>query len=325
MLRFLSLLAVILTLLAIAFGAYIRASAAGLGCPDWPGCFGRALTLEELDSPSHLEGRARGDAAQNRIDSRIHRYSAATVGVAVLLLSALVWTLPRHRLRITLWTMASLSLLILQAMLGLWALEHRLLPLAVTGHLLFGFALLLSLYRLHLATGPADHPAPAGAGPRWLARLALLLLLGQLALGGWTSTHSAGLACPDFPGCLGQTWPDADYRDGFTLRRESAPNSPEAPPPLPARAAIHWSHRVVGLAAYLAITALAIVISAGSRSGKLRNAAILLSVLVLTETALGVAAIALRLPVPLLVAHTVVAGLLLVNLTYVSVRLAGTS
>jgi fused signal recognition particle receptor len=322
-LRLLALLAVILTLLTIALGTYIRAASVGQGCPDWPGCFGWPITLEDLGAPLGIAMGPSVDVAKIQTHVRTHRYLAGAVGVAILMLSALVWTLPRHRVPIIFWTIASLSLVILQALLGLWTLEHHLLPLAVTGHLLLGFALLLSLYRLYLDADQKGVPATVSTGPRWLARFALLVLFGQLALGGWTSNNAAGLACPDFPGCLGQNWPDVDYREGFTLWRKATQNAMQEPPPLAARAAIHWSHRLGGVVAYLIITALAIVISTSPRLGKLRKAAILMSVLVLAETALGVAAIVMRLPIAIVVAHAIVAGLLSITLAYTHFHLVG--
>lgn len=326
MVRTLTLIALILTLLTIALGAYVRSWDTEPGCSQWPGCFGRSLTRPD----GHLQPRFADDQpvdmAQVRLDIRTHRFFAGAVGVTILILAALVWTLPANRMQATFWVMTALCMVVMQTALGLWTLEHQLLPLSVTAHLLLGYAILVVVYLSHLSAGPSArgasmaHPGP---GVRWLARISLLLLVSQLLLGGWTSTHQAGLSCPDFPTCLGRLWPDVDYARGFGLSQGDWREGDNARLPESARAAIHWIHRVGGILLYFVVTVLALVITGGDRCASLRPAGIVMSLLVLGGTGTGIAAVMMRLPTLMVVAHTVLAGLLALNLIYVNLRLAG--
>ncbi|MGY6214466.1 COX15/CtaA family protein [Methylolobus aquaticus] len=326
MVRTLTLIALILTLLTIALGAYVRSWDTEPGCSQWPGCFGRSLTRPDGNLQPRFADDRPVDMAQVRLDIRTHRYFAGAVGVTVLILAALVWTLPENRMRATFWVMAALCMVVMQTALGLWTLEHQLLPLSVTAHLLLGYAILVVIFLSHLAASPDDggrRLVPAGMPIRWLARICLIILISQLMLGGWTSTHQAGLSCPDFPTCLGRAWPDADYARAFGLSQGDWLEGDNGRLPEAARAAIHWVHRVGGILLYVVVTVLALVITGSNRCQSLRPAGIVMSMLVLTGTGTGIAAVMMRLPTLMVVAHTVLAGLLTLNVIYVNLRLRG--
>ena len=313
----LSLIAVALALATIALGTYVRSSDAGLGCPEWPGCFDRTLTPWDLMLPSFRGGSVRIDVAGLQADLTTHRYFAGAVGICILTLSALVWTLKRNRMWSAFLSLASMTMLILQALLGMWAQAHRLLPIAVAGHLLLGFAMLVLLYLLYLVSA-ADVPETPSVetGTRVMAWLGLLLVVSQTAAGGWASANHAGLACPEFPGCLGQAWPDADFHGGFSPWRMLRAESAESVLSWHSRAAIHWVHRLGGLATYLLLTLLAILLSLHRSSAKLRRLGVGLAVMALAQAGFGVALVLMRMPVLLGTVHSLMTGALLLLMVY---------
>lgn len=319
MFRKFTLITLILAFLTIVLGAYVRASGAGLACPDWTGCFDGLLGSAGIPpAGSALPGAAQPGIVQIGV-ALAHRSLAGIVGVAVLILAISVWRLQQNRLRSALLALASLATVILQGLVGLWTIEMQLLPLVVTAHLLLGFALLVLLYWLYLSTRPGGLPVFAAAiGHRWLARLSLLALVAEIAAGGWTSANYAGLACPDFPTCLGQAWPQADYSAGFGA---SAAASGTSSLTVGGRVAIHWVHRIGALAAFLLTTALALTISSNRRFAGLSKTGVWMSFWLLVDVALGVATVPFRLPVAVVVAHSAVAALLLLNVVHVNLRL----
>ncbi|WP_162559977.1 COX15/CtaA family protein [Methylotetracoccus oryzae] len=326
--RALALIAVILTLATIALGAYVRSADTESRCAPWPAC------VQQPDSPPDRSLRAGASGrktaemmARVRLDIKTHRYVAGAVGLSVLLLASLVWTLPDNRPKATFWAMASVCMVVMQTALGLWTLEHALLPLAVTAHLLLGYSILLALFLTHLAVDSKPRAASSfgGAGPgrRWAARIALLLLLSQLLVGGWTSTHQAGLACSEIPACLQQLWPESDQISDFAWGQQGASQNGLVWLPEQQRAAIHWAHRISGLLLGVALTLIAVIMAWHRRDADLRPAALLLGLLVLATTGTGIAAVMFRLPVTTVVAHTLLAGLSLLSLVYLSLRLEG--
>lgn len=320
MIRVLSLFAVLLTLATIAVGTYVRSVDVGVGCPEWPGCFGRPLTVWELAMSDRGSGLPAG-VAKPEVDISLHRVLAGAVGLCILLLSALVWMLKGKRMRAAFLSLAGITLVILQSLLGMWALEHGMPPVAIAGHLLLGFAVLSLLFLLHLSLAPKAREA-AMPGTRWLATAALIVIVVQIAAGGWVSANHAGLACPDFPGCLGRLWPDLDFRSAFSAGHESYGEAPDRILRLPARAAIHWLHRVGGLVAYLVVTSLAFVLSLQTRSGTLRRWGVALALLALLQLATGIALILLRMPIAIEIAHVLLAGVLLLFAIALWVRIA---
>jgi heme A synthase len=318
MFRSITLVALSLTLITIGLGTFVHTANSGLGCPEWPGCYDKPLVdIASANTPGFNPSSAE-KLARVRIDIRVHRYMAGLICLSILILSAWVWALRRNRMRATVLIMISLALVILQALLGLITLRHSLLPVAVASHLLLGFFLLLLLFLLFLTVGETRPPRIPGTplACRLHAWLGVMVVIGQLALGGWASANYAGLACPDFPGCQGLTWADYDFREGFAIDFAGDPIGGRNIMPLPAQAAIHWAHRMGGLVACLLLTLLAIAMVANGHGRHIRNAGIGLAMLTLIQTGSGIAAILMRLPIVIEILHGVMAGLLLLMVAY---------
>lgn len=311
-------IAVMLTLVVVVLGAYVRLSDAGLGCPDWPGCYGPlfmadADTHAEIAAGSGYERPYEHDKAWKEM---AHRYLAGLLGFLILVLAVIGW---RHREQPGQpWRVPALlvALVLFQAVLGMWTVTLLLKPAVVTLHLLGGMTVLALLWWvvLRTPTTAGELPfVPRAAGDRRLlpwAVLALAVVFVQIALGGWVSTNYAALICADLPTCQGEWWPPMDFRDGFTIWRglgvdyEFGVLAPEA------MTAVHMAHRIGALVTLLVVGAVAVhVMIRGSRT--LCNTAVALTILLLLQLFMGVANIIWMLPLPLAVAHNAGAALLL--------------
>lgn len=319
--RRLALGVTILAFVVVVLGAWVRLTGAGLGCPDWPGCYGRMVVGPE---GSGLESAAEGAAvdAGKAWREMVHRYFAGALGLAIL---ALAVAAVRNRRRapesggpIAL-PVALVGLVVFQAALGAWTVTLRLQPAVVVAHLLGGMAILGLLWRLYL--GP---PARAGGSrPGWVrpaAAIGLAVLAMQIALGGWTSANYAALACPDFPTCHGGWWPDGDYAAGFRLWQEagSRPDSvgfEGGVLTVEARVAIHMMHRIGALVTVLYLGGLcAAALWRGRPDRGLAAATVSALGLLVVQAALGVSNVWLGLPLGVAVAHNAAAALLLLAL-----------
>jgi cytochrome c oxidase assembly protein subunit 15 len=293
-LRSLSVAAAALALVVVVVGAYVRLSDAGLGCPDWPLCYGRPLPADIADAGAHAKAwKEMG-----------HRYLAGTLGLLILALAVAAWRVRRSR-----GVAAAILLLVaFQAALGKWTVTMLLKPAIVTAHLLGGMATLALLVWLALSQWPhsADHAMRA---LRRVAPLALAALAVQITLGGWVSANYAALACPDLPLCRGQVVPPMDFGNAFHVVRELGRTGEGELLPLEALTAIHWTHRL------FALVVLTVVLIAAARAWRLVPAlGGVLAALVVLQFALGVANVALGLPLALAAAHNALAALLCVSL-----------
>jgi len=289
--RGLCIAAVALAFIVVVMGAYVRLSDAGLGCPDWPFCYGRPL-------PAEIADRAALARAWKEMG---HRYLAGALGVAIVLLVLGAWRRRRHAVLAS----AIVLLVALQATLGKWTVTMLLKPAIVTAHLLGGMGTLALLGWLALAQWP-HAPAPEMRALRTTAAIALGALALQIALGGWVSANYAALACPDLPLCRGQAM---DFANAFHVVRELGRTSEGELLPRAALTAIHWTHRV------FALVALAAVLLAAARTWRVARAlAITVAALVILQFGLGVANVAAGLPLALAAAHNAGAALLLAAL-----------
>ena len=241
-----------------------------------------------------------------------HRYAAGTLGLLILAIGVSAW----RRRRPGHWPVLPtvlVGLVMFQGLLGMWTVTLLLKPAVVTLHLLGGMATLALLCWLLLRNLPAP-PAlrlPESA-PRGLAALALVVLVGQISLGGWTSTNYAAFFCADFPTCQGQWWPPADFAEGFVLWRDGARNYEGGLLHNEAGVAVHLSHRIGAVIAVLTLGALALRLLSGHASTTIRILGLALLIAVLAQFALGIANVLMRLPLPLAVSHNGMAALLLV-------------
>lgn len=305
----------------VVLGAYVRLSHAGLGCPDWPGCYGEI-------SPHHAsEEIAAAVASQpsgpvstpKAWKEMVHRYFAGTLGILILALCIQAWRL-RKSLPTSPWLPTALvGLVIFQAMLGMWTVTWLLKPVVVTSHLLGGLATLGLLAWLALgqikpaAAAPAQH-----SGLRFWAAAGLLLLVMQITLGGWTSTNYAALACTDLPLCNGAWMPPMDFANAFHLIRELGMTADGSYLSNEALTAIHWTHR---LGAIFTLFYLTWLISQLIRKKNLRRLGLTIFALLTLQFTLGVSNVWFSLPLPVAVMHNAVAALLLVSMITLNARL----
>jgi cytochrome c oxidase assembly protein subunit 15 len=286
----LALLTLVLTFVVVVAGAYVRLSDAGLGCPDWPLCYGRAVPEASDDARAWKEMG--------------HRYLAATLGILIFVLALAAWR-TRQSPRLA----AAIALLVVfQATLGKWTVTMLLKPAIVVAHLLGGMALLALLVWFSLARF-AHAPAPEARSLRPVAAGALAVLVLQIALGGWVSANYAALACPDLPLCLGQAMPPMDFGHAFHVVRELGRTDAGELLPQAALTAIHWSHRVFALVVVVVVGWVAFL-----TMKIFRPLGIAIALLLVLQFALGVASVAFGLPLGLAAAHNAGAALLLAAL-----------
>jgi cytochrome c oxidase assembly protein subunit 15 len=298
----------VLALTVVMLGAWVRLTDAGLGCPDWPGCYGRLVVPHPATSVEELGSEfTRPLEAGKAWREMIHRYLASTLGLICVALAALAWRNRRDPNQPWKAPVALVVLVIFQGLLGMWTVTLLLKPIVVVAHLLGGFAtlaLLVSLGRWRTV----HFPQPT-AGLRTLGLAAAAALVLQISLGGWTSANYAALACPDFPTCQTQWWPAiADFEEGFVLWRGLGVDYEGGVLDHPARVAVHFTHR---LGAVLATVLIALLGWRLVRAPATRpDGAAVLAVLLL-QLSLGVSIVWFGVPLAVAVLHNGVAALLL--------------
>ncbi|ALS65832.1 COX15/CtaA family protein [Pandoraea apista] len=311
-----------LTLDLIMFGGFTRLTDSGLGCPDWPGCYGTS---------SPFAAHADIHAAQSMLPTgpvtfvkawieMIHRYFAMSVGVLIIVLMVMAWV-KRRELKQSPWLATWLFVLVcVQGAFGAWTVTMKLQPVIVTTHLMLALTLLGSLTWLASRQMPTTSVAadPGALRWRWAALIGLALLVFQIALGGWVSTNYAVLACTDFPTCQGQWVPPMDFHNGFRLWRELGKTAGGEVIPMDALVAIHWVHRTfaVVVVAYLAWLA-----SRLRRHAALRKPSILVLMLVFVQFATGLSNIVFQWPLLNAIAHNGGAAVLLLLLVMLNYRI----
>jgi heme a synthase len=305
----LTLFTLFLTFDLVLFGAFTRLTDSGLGCPDWPGCYGSA---------SPLGAREQIGAAQSALPSgpvthgkawveMVHRYLATAVGVLITVMAAMSWWLRRRpgQAPSPWWATLTLAWVIAQGAFGALTVTMKLYPAIVTLHLLGGIGLLVLLAVQDQAFAPRPLALSRGllAGTWAVAVLALV----QVALGGWVSTNYAVLACSDFPTCQGVWWPAMDFAHAFTLRRELGETAAGAYLPFAALTAIHVTHRIVAFVVLGAMALLAWRLFADPATRRYAWGLLLLGA---WQLASGLSNVVLGWPIVAAVAHTGGAALL---------------
>ncbi len=311
-----------LAFLVVTFGAYVRLSDAGLGCPDWPGCYGQLVApaqAAEVTNPEHLA--ARPLSTLKAWQEMIHRYLATGLGFLILVQAVFAWRARRNPAQPLRVPLLLVPLVCLQGLLGMWTVTLLLKPVVVTAHLLGGFSV-VALLVWHFCAVMAPRAGRIGAGLTPWVGCALAALAVQVFLGGWTSANYAALACTDFPTCHGSLWPTMNFREGFVLWRGLGVNYEFGVLDTPARTAIHFTHRIWAVFTSLLVIAAAVQAMrtpslAGPRVGWCILAALTLQV------SLGITNVLRGLPLPVAVAHNGMAALLLgslVTLLYFATR-----
>lgn len=321
----LSLIGALLALCVVVLGAYVRLSDAGLGCPDWPGCYG-ALTVpqseaaiknaQEIFPHSTIEtGKAWKEMA--------HRYLAGTLGIIVLIICALGWRSKQYLKVTPLLPTALLLIIAFQAALGMWTVTMLLKPAIVSAHLIGGMttlALLCWIAHRHWCT--IGEQSAITEQLRLGIRLAIIVLLAQVFLGGWTSTNYAALACTDFPTCHGVWMPEMDFKDAFHLVRELGQSANGGNLTLPALTAIQWTHRIGALVTFVYLGSLVLVLI---KIPAFKNIAILLALVLIAQVSIGIANLILQLPLVLAVAHNLGAALLVIITVVINSKITPTT
>ncbi|SDN11220.1 heme A synthase [Polaromonas sp. JS666] len=304
-LRVLTLVTLFLTFDLVIFGAFTRLTDSGLGCPDWPGCYGSA---SPVGAQMHIEAAQTAMPTGPVTHSKawiemVHRYLATGVGVLILTLTVTSW-LERKRIAVSpWWPTVTLVWVCLQGAFGALTVTMKLFPAIVTLHLLGGLVLLALLRAQSLRyAGLQAPPAPGlGKGLRLAALAAFALLWLQIALGGWVSTNYAVLACTDFPGCQNSLWPAMDFRQGFTLWRELGAGHDGANISFQALTAIHYVHRLTAYLVFAVFLALAFFLH---RVPAFRAPARWLAGLIVLQAVTGISNAVLGWPLLAAVMHT---------------------
>ena len=313
-----------LTFDLVMFGAFTRLTDSGLGCPDWPGCYGHAnpLLAHAPISASQAAMPTGPVTLSKAWIEMIHRYLAMAVGVLIITLVLIAWWrwIKSHHLELKFqpwWPSAALLLVCLQGAFGAWTVTMKLQPIIVTTHLLLGLCLLAMLVWLGARQNQHAPVSSLARVLRWPALLGLLLLVLQIALGGWVSTNYAALACGDFPLCHGTLVPDMDFANGFTLWRHLGKTAGGEYLPFPALTAIHWVHRsfAVVVAVYVAWLA-----HRAWRDEGLRKTGRWLLIVLALQLCTGLSTIYFNWPLVIAVMHNGGAALLLLLLVMLNYK-----
>ncbi len=311
--------AVGITLIVIVLGAWVRLTGAGLGCPDWPGCYGMVTwpnSPGEIESANATWGHERPVEVGKAIREMVHRYAATFLGLILIVLTALAWKNRSDPDQMVWFPTAILALVIVQGIFGALTVTLLLKPAIVTTHLIGGMTTFSLLLWLALRSMPARaHKPTLPARTQFSAvLLAMAVLVSQIVLGGWVSTNYAALACPDFPTCLGEYWPQMDFREGFQLWRGIGYDYQGGVLDQSARAAIHFTHRI------WAMVVVATFIWLFLRLWKvedLRKPALLMMLVLTAQVLIGIYNIVGGLPLANAVAHNGVAALLLGTMIWI--------
>lgn len=297
-LKSLAKLASLLALIVVILGAYTRLTDSGLGCPDWPGCYGHVF-VPAANTIAGLE-------VNKAWIEMIHRYVAGSLG---LLLVFIMIKSINTRKQGSPWLLASILVVVvsMQALLGMWTVTLKLYPVVVLAHLLGGMTILSLCWFLYLRLNDNKKINKVNL----LAKLALFAVFVQIALGGWTSANYAALVCSDFPSCQGQLWPQMDWSSAFNLTKVGIFDSPGTPLENSARVTIQVAHRCGALL----VTGLVIALSIRAYR-KAKSLTLIILGLLVMQIGLGITNVLAQLPLWAAVLHNgVAAGLLLSILT----------
>ena len=317
----LTALTMFLTFDLVVFGSFTRLTDSGLGCPDWPGCYGEVSPFGARDDIAAAQSALPGGPVSwsKAWIEMIHRYLAMTVGALILVMTVFSWS---HRQRLPFspwWPTLTLVWVVVQGLFGKYTVTLKLYPLVVTLHLLGGLLLLAMLALQHEAF--RRRPLALAAGVRRGAWAVLALLGVQIALGGWVSSNYAVLACTGFPQCNGAWWPAMDFGHGFTLLRALGEGAGGAGLTFEALVAVHMMHRLFALLALAALARLAWRLWRAPQAAARRFGAGL-AALTVAQLASGLSNVVLGWPLVAALGHSAGAAGLLLLLTMLLARSA---
>ncbi len=301
--------AVLLAVTVIVLGAYTRLSDAGLGCPDWPGCYGHISVPDDVSGKGFERPLESGKAWKEMI----HRYVAGTLGILILvILFMVIKGIPKIKQSIGL-PLLLLATVIFQALLGMWTVTLLLSPMIVTAHLIGGMTTLSLLWWLYLNQKnkrSREKLFSTSKSLKFVSILGLVLVIIQIFLGGWTSSNYAAVACGvDFPTCASQWWPPMDFANGFDFLHESGINYEFGVLDSPARMAVQVVHRIGALIVFVYLLSLAIKLFKQHK-----KLSFILGLILCLQVSLGIMNVVFALPLSIAVLHNLVAAFLLLTL-----------
>ncbi len=315
--RRIALMGAVLCTIVVVVGAWVRLTDAGLGCPDWPGCYGHAHPAQLEDKVAEINAAYpdRPFNYQKALNEMVHRYIASSLGLLVIALAAMSAWNRRDPMQPRVLPWILLVTVVMQGLLGMWTVTLLVKPLIVTLHLLGGLTTLSMLW--WLALRPERRDLKAAERPlRRLGWVVCAMIMAQVALGGWTSTNYAAAACSDFPACHGSWWPDMDFQDAFVLWRGLGIDYEGGVLDAPARVAIHYVHRLGAYVTVLAVILLVMGVWRRAQTPTLRRTATALLIATAIQVLIGMNLIWQGWPLWLGTAHN--AGAALVVLAMVA-------
>ena len=313
--RRIALAAASLAACVVVLGAWVRLTDAGLGCPDWPGCYGHLHPAGAASDLAHVAAQypSRAFDSAKAWHEMIHRYFAGTLGLMIAsLVGIAIWN-RKDPLQPIAPVLGLFLVVCLQGALGAFTVTLLLKPLIVTSHLLGGLTTLGLLWWLS-RNAQRREIRPEERRLRVFALIGLAVLTLQIFLGGWTSTNYASVACPDFPTCQRSFWPAMDFRDAFVFWRGLGIDYEGGVLAHPARVAIHFTHRLGAIVAGLTLLSLGLMswIDGGNR--EVKGAGLLLIAAVLIQISLGISTVHWGVPLVIATAHNAGAALLVISI-----------
>ncbi|MAT49707.1 MAG: cytochrome B [Porticoccaceae bacterium] len=315
----LALLAFCVAIVVVVLGAFTRLVDAGLGCPDWPGCYGHLLWPNE----SHEIARAEElyPHAPVELDKTwpemVHRYAAGSLGILIVILAWTAWKQREQRnypFRLPLFL---LFVVVWQALFGMWTVTLKLWPQVVTLHLIGGFTVLSLLWLMVLRLSNRAWQVTEIQYSKLMAMkpwaiAALVLVIAQIALGGWTSSNYAAYACTDFPTCHGVWVPDMDFARGFNILQHIGPNYLGGMLESDARTAIHYTHRLGAIVVTVFLLGLIVRLLTFS-DRRIKGMGLVVLGALAIQVGLGIANVLFHIPLSLAVLHNAGGALLLLT------------
>ena len=333
-----------LTLDLIAFGAFVRLTDSGLGCPDWPGCYGQLLPAQASVQINQAMAEQGAHGPVNHVKAwieMIHRYVASFIGVLILVMvvRALIgkfrdgkaaWLRSSNEFGAAsvgvAWPLLLLVVVSLQGLFGKWTVTLKLMPIVVTTHLMGGmllFALLIWFWMRERQRGGETRAMTimVSGAVQVIVWFAVITMAAQIFLGGWVSTNYAVMACGDFPGCNGQLRPAVAWNEGFTLLRELGRNPDGSFLSIEGLRAIHWAHRIGALITTVVVVAAALMLLRAHPA--LRRQAMWITAALVLQIVVGISTVHFAKPILLATAHNFVAAVLLGTLMVAAYRVSG--
>lgn len=321
MFRKVTLFTLFLALIVITLDAYVRYLDAGLGCPDWHGCYGKAIVVNDAE----FKAQAEINFPESPLNTSkawkemTYRYVCGFLGVFILILALASLAQKQCRSAVIISTISLLMLFGLQSVLGMWAVKMKLMPVIVTGHMATGFITFWLISWLYLRVHPKIvwTQQSTQLGPGVLTRFAMLILFLQIILGGWTSTNLATLACTDFPRCNGAWMPAVDYLSALNLF-SGLMNGYSGVLSFDGQIAAHWMHRLGAVISFIVLTMVVMSATSENYSKPVQKAGVTLSFLLLVQITLGIFSVKLQNPLWIAIAHNAFSALLMLPLVAIS-------